>query len=389
MTTWTSAGRGLVALALAGSLVACGSDDGGAGGSDGSGPVTIGGMTFKTGDLANYGALAVCGMEAAVDYVNANGGVLDGRDLELDLADTQSDQAQAISLANKFASDQDVVGIVGPSGTPDLLALMPVAKRVDLPIVSFASAQILPKEDFPPNLFRVSLVQAQPVLTDFLRQAAEKSDIESIGIVYEATNPQPTEEGKNVAAAAEDLGITVTGTETYNGTDTSYTTQVSKLVNGKPDAIWIAGVAPHNAQIIQQARARGFDGQILGGAAIQDPTVAEIAGADAVGLMTFVAFDLASDRPLVTAFNDAVKKQCPDQASGGYTVYAFDAVLLLAEAINQAGSTDRQQVTEALGSLSEAETVEGTYTFDGSGDNTAPVPYFAQMQEDGSFKTVQ
>ena len=33
--------------------------------------------------------------------------------------------------------------------------------------------------------------------------------------------------------------------------------------------------------------------------------------------------------------------------------------------------------------------VEGTYTFDGSGDNTAPAPYFAQMQEDGSFKTVQ
>lgn len=389
--------RVIGAVLLAFALVACGGSDSSSSGSSGSGsgggggddgPVTIGAMVFETGRFADFGSGAKRGMEAAVAYVNENGGVLGGRDLEVEFLDTQSDQAQALTAVNRFAGDDSIVGVVGPSGTPDLLGVMPIAEDLGLPIVSYASAQVLPKEDFPPNLFRVSLVQTPEVLTAFLEEAKERNGLEKIAVIYDHSNPQPDEEGKSVTSLAPELDLEVTASESFASTDTAFTTQVDRALAGSPDAIWISATAPANAQIMRQARDRGFEGRFLGGATLQVPEVAEIAADAAVGLHTFQAFDLASDDELVVDFVSRHESMFPGENIGSYTVYGFDSILVLADAIDRAGSADRAAITEALGTTSGMVTLQGPYSFDGSGDNTSVATFYSELKEDFSFEVL-
>jgi len=69
-----------------------------------------------------------------------------------------------------------------------------------------------------------------------------------------------------------------------------------------------------------------------------------------------------------------------------YAAYGYDGVMLLANAVSAAKSTDRKKVMQALGSTKNFVGVSGSYSYAGKGDNVAPVPILVEMTADGNFK---
>lgn len=374
---------GTVVVAIALVAAACGASGPGGGGD--SDKITIGGLSFLTGKFSSYGEDAKRGMELAQKEINASGGVRGGAQLDLRIEDTASDPAQAVTLLRRYAGDRDVVGVVGPVGTPDLLATLAVAGQLKTPVVSLGSQAPLTKDKFADGVVRVNLVETPELLGDVLAEMHEKLDISTIGLLSDRANDYAEAERVALEKAAKG-DVTIVGKQTYAQGDKSFASPIDRVLRSRPDALWIAGTTNEAGLIMQQARARGFDGRFLGGAGLNDPAIAKIAKGNATGYVTILPMDMSGGGDPVTTLRDSYRKEYGDGPVSAYTAYGYDAVQVLARAIDDADSLDRASVMRSLGAVTKYKGVTGTYSFDGKGDNTTPKGYLFEMTKAGTFE---
>jgi branched-chain amino acid transport system substrate-binding protein len=350
-----------------------------------AGDIKIGGMTFLTGKFSSYGVDVEKGVKLALDNVNAKGGVL-GRKLVVDLHDTASDSAQAVSLLRRFASSSDVVAVIGPTGTPDLLAIIPVARQLNVPVVTIGSLKPLAKNEFPDGVFRVTLMNTPEVVRDIIQKVAEAKNIKRIALFMDRTNDAQHADAQTAREAIKlGAGVQLVTDESYAGGDKDFSVLIGKMMQAKADALWLSGTTNEAAVIISQARARGFKGVVMGGAGMTDPKIVQLTGAAAPPYVMFTPLDLQSDRPIVRDFVNAHRKAYGASPISTYSAYAYDTVLLVEDAIRRAGSADRKAVAQAIGSTNAFQGVTGEYTYDGKGDNVKPVPYIMEVGPKGAF----
>lgn len=349
-----------------------------------AGEIRIGGLAFLTGRFSSYGVEAQKGLKIAVDTINVGGGIL-GRKLVVDLQDTQSDSAQAISLLRRFAGSDDVVAVVGPIGTPDMLAILPVAAQLDLAILSVGSQKTMAKSDFPPDLFRVCLIGTPQLIRSVLDKVAAAKNIKRIGLFTDRSNDSSQAESKAVRdAMGLGTGLELVAQETYTSGDKDFSVLIGKMLRANVDAMYLSGTTNEDVIIIPQARTRGFKGVFLGGATLTDPKIVQLVGAAAPPYVMFTPFDARSDRPVVVDFVAAYRKAYDTQVAT-YAAYAYDAVMLVKNALIRAGAPDRKAVLAAMGTTKDFQGVTGDYSFDGRGDNTTPEPYIMEVGPSGTF----
>jgi branched-chain amino acid transport system substrate-binding protein len=350
-----------------------------------SGDIKIAGMTFLTGRFSSFGVDVEKGVKLALDKINAKGGVL-GKKLAIDLQDTASDSAQAVTLLRRFAASSDVVGIIGPTGTPDLLAIMPVAAQLNVPVLTIGSLKPLQKNEFSDGVFRVALMNTPEVVRDIVKKVAESRNIKRIALFMDRTNDAQQADAATARAAIKlGAGVELVTDESFAGGDKDFSVLIGKMTQAKADALWLSGTTNEAAVIISQARARGFRGVIMGGAGMTDPKIVQLAGAAAAPYVMFTPLNLQSENAAVKEFVDAYRKAHGDAQISTFVAYGYDAVMLLEDAIRRAGKADRKAVTEALGKTKDFKGVTGEYTFDGKGDNVKPVPYIMEAGPQGTF----
>lgn len=362
-------------------LAACGGSQTGGGDSD---VVKVAGLTFTTGKFATFGKDVERGMLLAEAQIKADGGVLDGKEFDLKIQDTASDAGQAVSLLRQVAADSDYAGVVGPTGTPDLLAIMPIADQVKLPVVSLGSQAALSRDEFSDWVTRVGLVETPDLLVNYLNTFSKSEGISSLAVLHDRANDFAEAETKSLLDGLPKTSVDLVGNESYQAGDTDFASQIDAVLRKNPDAIWIAGVTTEAARIMEQARARGFEGSFMGGAGLNDPAIAKLAGKSATGYVTLSPMNLSSDRPAVQDFvRRYEKKYGTKSAPTTYAAYGYDATLLLAAAIDATGSTDREAVMKSLTSMKDLELVTGSYTFDGPGDSATREPFISRMSSAG------
>src|SRR6185369_4726357 len=98
-------------------------------------PIRIGALFAVTGPAAFLGEPERNSAEMVVDEINKAGGVK-GRKLELIVYDTAGDATKAVQLATKLIKDDKVVAIIGPSTTGETMAVIPVAEKEQIPLIS-------------------------------------------------------------------------------------------------------------------------------------------------------------------------------------------------------------------------------------------------------------
>jgi branched-chain amino acid transport system substrate-binding protein len=146
----------------------------------------------------------------------------------------------------------------------------------------------------------------------------------------------------------------------------------------------VSALAAEAVQIINQARAQGYTGPIIGGNGFNSPAVLNQAGENAEGLIVGGAWNYSNPNPsessiqFVEAF-EAANENSPDQ----FAAQAYTGAWLLATAIRCADSTDHAAVNDALGAITDMETPLGTFSFDENGE---PVhDPIAQIVVEGAF----
>jgi len=166
--------------------------------------------------------------------------------------------------------------------------------------------------------------------------------------------------------------------------DKDFTSQLTKIRDANPQAIFVPGYYTEAGLIARQARGLGIRVPLIGGDGWDSDQT--LKAGDAVNGCYFSNHYAPDEkRPQVQAFVSAYQakyKKVPDAMA----VLGYDAMKLLAHAINQAGSTDGQKVRDALAQTRDFPGVAGAITMDA--DRNARKPIVIIKIQDGQFKYV-
>ena len=326
-------------------------------------PIKIGHIAALSGASAQSGEAITRGLATAIDEINAKGGLLGGRKLELVQRDDESVPPKGMTAARELIFREKVVAVFGGIDTPVGMAMVPVFnKEKVIHMGVWAAGTGITRNGATPNyVFRVSAVD---VLVDvkLLDYANKKFGAKKAGLML-INNPwgQSNEQGL-VAAAKDNKAIEIAGIEKFENADVDMVPQLTRLKEKGADSIILVVNTPPGAQMMKSRERMGWKAPVISHWGISGGRFPELAGptaGDAHFVQTYSFF--GKQNPVGERVLAALMKKYPAIKGPGDvfapvgTANAYDAMHLLAMAITQAGSTDADAIRTAL------EDLKGTY----------------------------
>lgn len=364
-----------IAIVVLVALAACGgggdsssSDSGDSSGSSDSGESSgsavsakIGVVSYLSGEGAAYGEAITNGLKLAQKEINEQGDV----NIELVIEDSAGKADQALSAAQKLINSENVTGIIGPTLSTEMEVVGPVADQNGVPILGTSTtAQGIPQ--IGEYVFRDSIPESLAIPAS-VQKAVEKYDVKKVAIMYGNDDVFTKAGYDSMKQAAEDLGLEVVTTQTFQQGQSDYKAQLTKIKDGEPDLILASALYNEGAVIMKQARGMGIDVPFVGGNGFNSPQVIEIAGDAGNGLIVATPYFEGNQDPKVQEFvknyTDEFGK-APDQ----FSAQAYDGLYIMADALKRAGEDDRDKLRDALAETKDIEGVLGTISFDEEGD---------------------
>lgn len=234
--------RGLAVLGTSALLLtACATDEGGS--SDGEAPIRFAIVYGLTGAFAGTGEVFMKGFNAAVEDINANGGV-NGQQIEVELLDSKSDPTHGVSVLTELLDSGYEPDVIVPGGvSSEVLAMLPLAS--DVPAFTIAPATS-PKTNDPaayPYHFGVSATQAAGLA--IIGDTFKKEQVKTLAVVLPA-DAFGDSVLAGVVEVAKEAGVEIVQTERPDPTALSFSVEFQRVQTAKPDAVFF-DFAAHDA----------------------------------------------------------------------------------------------------------------------------------------------
>lgn len=362
----------VVALSAALSLMACGKKDAEAptptaeaAAPQGPLVVKLGHSAPLTGPQAHIGKDTEYGAQMAVEDVNAANIQINGRTLKVELMgeDDQADPKQGTIVAQKFV-DAKVNAVIGHMNSGTTLPASVTYANANIPQVSASATNPEYTKRGYKTAFRVMTNdEAQgKVLGEF---AAGKLAARNIAVIDDKT-----QYGEGIATefrkAAEAKGAKIVATEHTDDKAVDFAAILTKIKATKPDVIFFGGMDPQAAPMSLQMKKLGIKAVLLMGDGGCTADFLKNAGASAEGQYCSKPGVPTEQMPGGPAFIDKYKAKynAPIQL---YAPYAYDAVMVVVEAIKRAGSADSAAILAEL-PKTQYKGVTTDIAFDEKGD---------------------
>jgi len=327
-------------------------------------PIRIGHVAALSGASAQSGEAITRGLTLAIDEINAKGGLLGGRKLELVQRDDESVPPKGLTAARELIFKEKVAALFGGIDTPVSLAIVPlVNKEKKIFMGVWAAGTAITRNGANPNyVFRVSAVD-DDVDIKLLKYAHQKFGAKNAGLML-INNPWGESNEKGLTAASKaDPSVKIAGIGKFENNDVDMVPQLARLKDAGADAVILVVNAPPGAQVMKSRERMGWKVPVVSHWGISGGRFPELAGptaGDAHFVQTYSFFGKLS--PVGERVLAELKKKYP-QIKGPEDIFApvgtanaYDAMHLLGLAIAQAGSDDADAVRAAL------EDLKGTYT---------------------------
>ncbi|MGB9672510.1 MAG: branched-chain amino acid ABC transporter substrate-binding protein [Anaerolineales bacterium] len=337
-----------------------------------------------TGDFAAEGQWAKQSVEIARDLINKKGGVL-GKQVEIVVADDASNPKDSALAAQKLISQglKEVIASYGSSVTAPAADLYDANKVVS---VGYGCTAVrLTMEKQRPYFFRTA-GRDDTQSEFFAKFAVEVLKAKTIAIMHDNQDY-----GKGVAEDAKKylqpyLDAKQTELVYYDAItphESDYSAVVSQIKELNPDVWFYTGYYAEAALLIKQARQAGVTSIFVGNNSVPTPEFVKIAGVDAIkgSYMLNEPMPQFLTYPESVEFMDAYKAKYNELPGSIWAVYAADALNALAAAITKAGSTDPDQVANAMRTMTDAKGITGPLMFTDRGDRKN-IPYYAYVYND-------
>lgn len=312
----------------------------------------IGNSAAVTGPAAFSGQAIKMGAEIAIEEINAQGGVL-GKPLRFVQYDDAGSPPRGVDNTRRIAlSDKCIVVFGGFHSTVSVAQVEPV-HALGIPFIGVlaANTQAVENGRNPNYMFRVS-AKDKWVARFLVEQAAKVSKTGKIAFFYENTgwgNGALPEVKAAVASAGKEL----VATETFNWNDQDMTPQAMRARDAGADVALFWALDREGNQIVRSMDKVGYKPTIIGAWGIAG-NLGELAGPLANGVQvvqtyTFMGEPDAKGQALWQKIQAKYGLKDPSQIKMGSGIAnAYDAVYIVAKAIEKAGSYDWKKVREAL-----------------------------------------
>lgn len=347
-----------------------------------SGTVKIGALFAVTGPASFLGEPEKKTLELLVKEANDKGGI-NGMKLEAVIYDTTGDATKAVQLATKLIKDDKVSIIIGPSTTGESMAVIPVAEKERIPLISCA-AGIKITEPTKHWVFKTPAndhVAAEKILNYMAKHKQKSIALLTVTDGFGASGRE------QIKSLAKQKGFAIVADEVYGPKDTDMTSQLTKIRGIKPDAIICWGTNPGPAVITKNVKQLGIKTPLYMSHGVASKKFIELAGADsAEGVMLpagkLAVYDmLPKNDPqykLLKEYDLAYKKAYGTEAStfGGY---AYDAWMLTSAAIKKSGATP-EKIRNGIEQTQKLVSISGIFNMSARDHNGLDLSAFEMVK---------
>ena len=328
--------------------------------------IKVGGLAPLTGSLAIYGVTTTNGAQLAVEEINKNGGI-NGKQIEYIVLDTKGDATESVMAYNKLV-DTNVAAVIGDITSKPTVAVAEIAAQDNMPMITPTGTQVDITEAGP-NVFRVCFTNPYQG-TVLATLAKERFGADTAGILVNNSSDYSDGIAKAFTEQAEKLGIKFTVKDGYAAGDRDFRAQLTKIAAENPDVLLIPEYYEQASLIAAQAREVGVKSIFVGSdgwdgiAKTLDSTAYKV-----IENSYFTNhFSMQDESVKIQNFIKAYKETYKEDPSA-FSALGYDAVYMVKEAVEKAGSTDKQAVVDALKNI-EYDGITGYLTFD---DHNNPV----------------
>jgi len=350
--------------------------------------IKLGAMFDLSGRAAFIGTPTKLVAEMVVEKINAEGGI-NGRKLELIIADTNADPAKTVSIVKKFIHKDHVVAIIGPTLTDTGMAVKKVVDAGKTPIfMTVGGDPVIMGGKYGPYAWVFKSPQRSSTAVERLFIYLKEKGLTKIALLSAADGF-----GKDGAHWMDELapkyGIKIVARESFGTRDTDMTAQLTKVKRSKPQAIVAWTIGPAGSIIAKNTTQLGIDLPLFQCHGLPDPKYIELAGTASEGnrmpsTKLMVADQLPDSDPQKPIIQEFIKlyrdkgydRQFPINTHSGY---AWDAIMMVADAIKKAG-TDSEALRQALEGTKGYVGISGIYTITPEDHNGLGVDSMVMVQ---------
>lgn len=322
--------------------------------------IRIAAIFASSGPVAAADESSLQGVRWAVSEINAAGGVL-GRPLEVIELDNRSTPIGA-KVAAEEAAASFATAIIGPGFSSQALAVARVAQAKSIPMISSVATN--PKLTRIGNyIFRVCFSDDQQARV-MGRFAYDTLSYRKVLTMVDISSDYSLGLVEMFEEAFLQRGGIILARTTYKARQPNFRDLVKQAKSADPDAVFIGG-HDESARIILEAEHYGLKAAPLGGDGWDNPSFYDLGGNKIRHGYYTTHWHEAVDTERSKRFVARYRK---DDMLLAPTALAYDAVKLLAESIERAGSTKRSAIRAALAVTKRFRGVTGTLSFNKDGD---------------------
>lgn len=365
--TWVVLALVLAFVLASAALVGCTGDDGAEAPDDGNAEVTkepyvIGAVLSLTGAQSGLGEPERRVIEMEVKRINDEGGI-NGHPLEVIIEDDASNVDQAIAATTKLIEQDEVLAVIGSTGTGQTMAMRAEIDAAQIPQVSLAGSLVITKE-FDPLVFQTPWSNELVVTTTLEYLKAE--GLSDVGLITEDTGFG--KDGRElVSALAEEYGLTVVSDEVFKPTDTDMTGQLTVTRSAGADVVLMWSSVAASAIVPKNMAQLGMDIPLVGSHGIARQEYIDSAGEAAGGTVMFAGKVLAPEAygegtpsyEAATSFIERYTETYGEAPSNTFAGHAYDGLYLVVEAM--------KRLDEGFTPMDLRDEIEATEGFPGIG----------------------
>ncbi len=354
--------------------------------SDAAGEVVIGQVASLTGDTATFGVSADEGVRLALDEINQTG-VLSGKKIKLVTEDDRSLGDEAKTAVDKLVSKDHVVAIIGEIASSRSIAMAPVCEDAKIPMLSPGSTNPKVTQGFQ-YVFRNCFIdpfQGTAMATYAMKAPPDGLGFKSFAVLYPVNSDYGVGLKTFFEEAVKKAGGQIVEEEAYTEkTDTDFRAQLTKIKGANPQAIFVSGYYTEAGLIAKQARQLGIDVPLMGGDGWDSDQTLKIGGDAVNGCYFSNHYSPDEDRPEVKKFVSDYEKKYNGKVPDAMAILGYDAMRIMADAINRAGGTDGDKIRDALAATKDFPGASGITTIDK--DHNAKKSVVILKIDGGQFK---
>ncbi len=327
-------------------------------------PIKLGCLFDLSGPAGHIGTPSKYVAEMAAARINEEGGV-NGRKIILVYGDSESDAGKAALQAKRLIEKEKVAALIGPTRTESAMAILSIVEKAGIPTVACVGGT--PPVD-PVRKWVFKSPQKTVTAVEKIYQYLQKQGINNI-VIITATDKFGEEGEKSLRKLAISYGITIELAEKFDVKDSDMTVQLTKLKNTNAQALICWTIGPPGSIIAKNVKQLNFKIPLIQCHGLPDPKYLELAGGAAEGTIMpstklMIPEQLPDSDPqkkLILQFvneYENVKKYGKVSTHSGY---AWDAIMLVVNAMRAAGTTEPEQVRAAIENTKNFVSVSGIY----------------------------